>query len=218
LRLAAETAGFVLAGGRSSRMGADKALVQLAGRPLISYAVEVLRQAGLDVCIAGARSPLEAFAPVVEDSLADRGPLGGICAALASTAAQWAVFVPVDLPLLPAGLQVSLLERAQITGAAVTACSLNGFTQTFPAVICREALPALRRELEAGRGGCYTAFQAAAGALGLPVEVVPVEFLAQCGQLTDERGLPPALWFLNVNTAEDLCRAECCLGGWHHVS
>ena len=203
-----DAAGFVLAGGRSSRMGADKALIPFAGRPLVVHAIETLRSAGLAVSIAGARSKLTAFAPIVEDAEPDHGPLGGICAALASTTARWAVFLPVDLPLLPPALVAVLLAHACIAGAAVTVPSVNGFAQTFPVVIWRDARPALSNELRDGRGGCFSAFQAAASSLGRPLNVLPVECLVQCGQLSHPQGLPPARWFLNLNTPEDFRHAE----------
>jgi molybdopterin-guanine dinucleotide biosynthesis protein A len=203
-----EAAGFVLAGGRSSRMGADKALARFAGRPLIGHAVDLLKAAGLPAAIAGARSPLQDFAPVVEDAWPDQGPLGGICAALNSTAARWVVFLSVDLPLMPASLPAYMLHHARITGAPVTVPSVSGFAQTFPAVIDRATLPALEREFAAGRGGCFAAFQAAASALGQAVSVVPVELLVQAGQLSHPGALPAARWFLNVNSPADLDRAE----------
>lgn len=203
-----EAEGFVLAGGESSRMGEDKALVQFAGRPLVEIAVEVLGQAGLETRIAGVRSPLQAFAPVVEDSEPGRGPLGGICAALTSMTARWAVFLPVDLPLIPAVLITLLLDHAEITDAAVTVPSVNGFAQTFPAVVDRNALPALRRELDAGQGGCYSAFQAVAARLGTGMTVISVEAMVQAGHLTHPRGLTAGRWFANVNTPEDIRRTE----------
>lgn len=189
-------------------MGADKALVQLSGKPLVVRAVSVLLEAGLTASIAGARSPLAAFAPVVEDSQPGLGPLGGICAALASTSADLAAFLPVDLPLLPASLLVFLLHHARTTDAAVTLCSVNGFAQSFPVVLRRETLPLLQTELEAGRCGCYSAFQAAASNLGQPVSALPVELLTQSGHITHPDGLPAAWWFLNVNAPKDLRRAE----------
>ncbi len=200
-------AGFVLAGGQSSRMGADKALQLLAGQPLINHALGALRQAGLTAAIAGAHSPLSEFAPVIEDKHPGSGPLGGVCAALASTPASRFLFVSVDTPLLPSSLLACLAHHAQITQAAVTLCSVNGFAQTFPAVVSRESLPWLQRELAEGRGGCYAAFQTAAARLGRLLKVLPVELLAQTGSVTHPAGLPAAFWLLNVNRPADLVRA-----------
>lgn len=203
---AGRTAGFVLAGGRSTRMGQDKALVELGGRPLIAHALDVLRGAGLEPRIAGARTDLSRFAPVLADAEPDRGPLGGVVSALAQTAQEWAAFVSVDMPLMAPELVAYLAADAQRTGSAVTLASLNGFAQTFPAVIRKDALPVLAEELERDTGGCFAAFQAVAGAPG--VRQLEAEALAQTGQISDPRGLWPFEWFLNVNSPEDLLRVS----------
>jgi molybdenum cofactor guanylyltransferase len=202
-----DAAGFVLAGGESSRMGRDKALVPFAGQPLIARALALLRDAGFSASIAGARSHLTEFAPIVEDAHTGLGPLSGICAALAGTSARHAVFLPVDLPLLPAPLLRYLLHHAQITGRAVTLPAINGFAQTFPAVLDRAILPALQDELAAGHRGCFAAFRSAASALNEPVSTVAVELLVQAGCVDHPSGLPAARWFLNVNSPADLERA-----------
>ena len=204
-----ETAGFVLAGGRSSRMGAEKALLRLRGEPLVAHALRTLRQAGLEAWIAGARAPLKEFAPVVMDAEADRGPLGGICAALEATGAQRAVFVPVDLPLLPPPAVRLLLEEARKAHAAVAVLAMEEFVQTFPAVVERAALPWLRAELAVGRGKCLEAFAAAAKAMERPMEVVSVERALQEGRLAGTQAA--ARWFLNVNAPEDMKKAEAWL-------
>jgi molybdenum cofactor guanylyltransferase len=210
-----DAAGFVLAGGQSSRMGEDKALVRFAGKPLVDRALDSLRAAGLEPSIAGARSSsalesLKAFAPVVEDADAGLGPLSGICTALASTEARWAVFIPVDLPLLPAPFVAFLMDHARITGNAVTLASVNGFAQSFPAVVDRAALPALRKEMETGRGGCFAGFEAACAELNQPLIIVAVETVVQAGWVAHPGRLIPARWFLNVNRPQDLSRAEAC--------
>ena len=194
-------------------MGSEKALIRLAGEPLVVHAVRILRQAGLTVQIAGARSSLHDFAPVVMDSELDRGPLSGICSALTSTSARRAVFIPVDMPLLPASLVAFLLEEAQDEESLVTVPAVNGFAQTFPAVIDRAALPWLRAELESGYGGCFAAYQAAAAALKLAVKIVQVEQAVKGGRLARIELLPLEDWFLNVNESADLARAEACLAG-----
>lgn len=205
----ASAAGFVLAGGRSSRMGSDKALIELGGQALVARALEILREAGLTASIAGARTALGDYAPVIED--AGLGPLSGICAALASTSAELVVFTSVDLPFLPSGLVSALVKHARITGAAVTLASVCGYPQTFPVVLRNSARAALSVALNSGEGGCFAAFQAAATQVEQAFSIIPVEVLVQAGQVDHPRGLPAALWFLNVNTPRDLARAESLL-------
>ncbi len=187
--------GFVLAGGQSSRMGRDKALLEFAGKPLVAHALDLFREAEIPAMIAGAPSPagaapsarmsVEAFAPVIEDASPGFGPLSGICAALSHTSAHFAVFLSIDLPLLPASLLVYLFRHARITGSPVTLSSVSGFAQTFPVVLDRAALPALQSELSSGRSGCFSAFQAASAALNQPIRNVAVELLAQTGEVSD---------------------------------
>jgi molybdopterin-guanine dinucleotide biosynthesis protein A len=199
-----DAAGFVLAGGRSSRMGEDKALVRLGGQPLVVHALALLRGAGLTASLAGGSSTLAAFAPLVQDSYPGQGPLAGICAALASTSARLNVFLPIDLPLLPVSVIAFLVEHARRTGRPVTVPSVNGFDQTFPAVLDRIVLPELEGELRAGRLGCFSAFQSVSANLGSAMSVVPVEALVQSGQVAHPAGLPATRWFLNVNAPEGL--------------
>ena len=204
--------GFVLAGGQSIRMCRDKALLEFAGRPLVAHALELFQEAGITAMIAGATSPALKSLPIItlliEDASPGLGPLSGICTALSIISTRYAVFLPVDLPLLPPSLIVFLLRHARITGSVVTVPSISGFAQTFPAVLDRAALPALQNELDSQRYGCFSAFQAASAAVGQSVSSVAVELLAQAGEVSDPLGLPPIHWFLNLNTPEDLARAE----------
>jgi molybdopterin-guanine dinucleotide biosynthesis protein A len=202
-----DAAGMVLAGGQSSRMGRDKALVQLHGSPLVELAVRTMHEADLPVSITGGRAALAAYAPMIDDEIG-LGPLSGIVKALEATAARWAVFMPIDLPLLPPSLLRLLLDQARIRESLATLAAVNGFVQTFPVVLDRAILPSLKVELAAGRRGCFAGFQAAAAALDCAVTVVPVETLVQAGQVEHPAGLPASWWFLNVNSQDDLRRAE----------
>ena len=200
-------AGFVLAGGRSSRMGTDKAQLLLHGQPLAAHALATLRLAGLAASFAGGHPSLATLAPLIEDSLR-LGPLSGICAALASTQSDCSLFLPVDLPLLPPSLLTCMLRHAVITQAPITLTSLTGFSQTFPVVIHRSTQPTLEKELVTRRLGCFSAFQAAAAALHTPLSVLPVEYLLQSGQIAHPASLPASWWFLNINTPADLDFAQ----------
>ena len=208
----ADAVGFVLAGGRSSRMGTDKALLEFGGRPLIAYAIDILAAAKLPASIAGVRpeaqEELAAFAPVITDAEPGLGPLSGVCSGLSATEVEWGVFVPVDVPFLPPSLVVYLLRHARITEAAVTVASVNGSPQTFPAVVSRRALPALENELRNGRRGCLASFHAAARHLGQSVSVVSTEVLVQSGHVSHCEALAVLHWFLNFNTPEDVRLAE----------
>jgi len=210
-----DVAAFVLAGGQSSRMGRDKALVELAGRPMVMYALKTLGSVGLGPSIAGARSDLTAYAPVIADAAPDRGPLQGICTALEKTlrqrGAQWALFVSVDQPLLPASLLEYMMAHARITERAVTLASVSGFAQTFPALIRQDLLPALQVEAKAEGMGCFAAFRAAAQRRGETMSVLAVEMLVQTGHVSHPMGLPAAQWFMNVNTPEELDRAAALI-------
>lgn len=196
-------------------MGRDKALLSFAGRPLIAHAISILHDAGLNASIAGAGGELRSLAPslpcsppVIDDHEPGLGPLAGICAALQSTTARMAVFLPVDAPFLPPSLVTCLVRHASITGRAVTVPTVSGFAETFPVVLDRAALPILKGEFEAGRNGCFSAFQAAASALNQAISSVAVELLAQSGQLSHPLGLAPFRWFLNLNDRATLGTAE----------
>lgn len=183
-------------------MGRDKALVQLAKKPLIQHAVDLLHAIGLKPQIAGARTDLTAYAPVLPDETPDRGPLSGICTALRHTQTDLALFLSIDQPLIPASLLRYLIHHAKITGHAVTLASINGFPQTFPAVLRRDALPILESELHTGRAGCFAAFQTAGP------DILPTELLVQSGHISHPLHLPPYRWFTNLNTPTDLHQAE----------
>jgi molybdopterin-guanine dinucleotide biosynthesis protein A len=187
-------------------MGRDKALVEFEGRPLVERALGILKEAGLAVSIAGARegARLESYAPVISDPSPGLGPLAGICSGLRSSPAARGVFLPVDVPLLPSSLIEYMLRHARVTGSAVTLVSVNGFVQTFPAVLGQEILPVLERRLGNGEGGCLVAFRAGAAESGRGVDIIAVEILVQSGQVGHPQALPPVRWWQNVNSGRDL--------------
>lgn len=98
--------GVLLAGGSSSRMGQDKAMLRWAGRPLIEHQIGVLRQAGVSSVLVSGVRPLHAGIP---DLLPGRGPLGGIAAVAGRIAdGSQLLIVPVDMPLIDAALLARL--------------------------------------------------------------------------------------------------------------
>jgi molybdopterin-guanine dinucleotide biosynthesis protein A len=191
--------GFVLAGGRSTRMGRDKALVPYRGRPLIEHAVALLRAAGLGPHIVGARPDLAQYAPVLPDVHQGCGPLGGIEAALAASSSEWNLFLAVDLPLMPPAFLHYLRERVSITEASATVPTFAGRPMPLCAVYHRNLLSGIRNALETREYKVARAIERAAGG---NLDLFSVEAVASARD--DLSGHPLHRWFQNVNTPSDL--------------
>src|SRR5690349_8871815 len=112
--------GFILAGGRSTRMGSDKSLLRFANSTLIESAIQRMRGVTSDVAIVSPRNDLAKYAPVIHDVYPERGPLGGIHAALASSVHELNLMLAVDIPLVPPELLKKLLVVAQDSQAIIT--------------------------------------------------------------------------------------------------
>lgn len=131
--------GVVLAGGLSSRMGRDKALLHWHGRPLIEHMIAVLLGAGVgEVKVSGERPNYRGVA----DPVPQRGPLGGIAGVAAVCADGELLIVPVDMPRL----QPVLLQR--LCNAEPGAGSVRFIDHVLPMRLrldthCRKALTAL---------------------------------------------------------------------------
>ncbi len=204
--------GFVLAGGRSSRMGQDKALLQVGGRSLLDLALDKLRRLGVATPrIAGARSDLSSYAPVVPDLHPGCGPLSGIQAALAATTRPLNLFLPVDMPLLPARFLDWMRLRAEITGALVTVPRINGWPQPLCAVYHRDLLRPITASLLAGNYKVMPVVTAAARE-SQAIDVFDTEQLASTHpELLRFSPLPLYRWFHNCNLPQDMAGIENAL-------
>jgi molybdenum cofactor guanylyltransferase len=181
-------AGFVLAGGRSSRMGQDKALLMLGGEPLIMRAIRKLGETCDDVAIAGGADELWSFGRVIPDGNPGRGPLGGIVAALEQSSYEWNLFLSVDAPFVPISAFKAMLSMTSGFQGVCVMPQTDGVKQPLCAVYSRRAVEVLRKELAGGRWKVTQAI-AAAG------EVKILEF--------EDAG-----WFANLNTPEEFAEAE----------
>src|SRR5579862_800424 len=112
--------GFVLAGGQSTRMGADKAFLQLNGHTLLERALQTVSAVASAVWILGGREKFGVFGNVIEDEFPDHGPLGGIHAALRASHADLNLILAVDMPFVDARFLEYLVQRAGAKAAVVT--------------------------------------------------------------------------------------------------
>lgn len=186
-------AGFALAGGRSSRMGQDKALLQLSGVTLVERCLGKLRAVCDPVAIAGGSTELQRFAHIVPDETPGCGPLGGIVAALEQSSREWNLFLPVDAPFVPVECLRELLRTAAEDSADGIVARADGRLQPLCGAYSRRMLPVLRRELSERRWKV-------APALELAGKVTVIDFAN-------------VKWFANLNTPEEFAVAEASTGG-----
>ncbi len=108
------TAGYVLVGGRSSRFGSDKALLDWHGQPLALHVAEKVRQAAGSITLVGNPDRYQHLGlRLLADPLLHHGPLAGLQAALAHTTSAWNLVVACDMPNLTTAFLTYLLETAQ---------------------------------------------------------------------------------------------------------
>lgn len=127
------TSGIILAGGRSQRMGRDKALLVLDGRTLIQRVVDALGTLCDELVIATNMPDRYANLglKMVPDVFPDAGSLGGLYAGLSAASQEPAVAVACDMPFLNAGLLCYLVDLAADADAVVP--DLSQTTSATPA-------------------------------------------------------------------------------------
>ncbi len=177
-------------------MGADKAALDWHGRPLLERVLELARSTARDVRVVGPREKFAKYsAMVVEDVYVERGPLGGIHAALASSATDLNLVLAVDMPLLDPRFLQYLVEQAQgATAAWVTLPRLKSGLQPLCAVYRRAFAATAETALRAGRNKVDALFPT--------VEVRTIDET----ELRD-LGFAPEM-FDNLNTREELEQAR----------
>ncbi len=191
---ARQVAGFVLAGGRSSRMGSDKALLELGGSPLVVRAVRALQSLTEGVTVIGPPAAYrELNLSVVADDYPDAGPLGGIATALAHAGKSWSLVLASDMPYLTAAWLEYLIGRALASSGDVVLPESAYTGQPLPEPLCalyhQRASAPIRAALDRGVRKVMD------GLAGLNIERIPPED----SKPFDTEGL----LFQNLNTRED---------------
>jgi molybdopterin-guanine dinucleotide biosynthesis protein A len=142
---------FILAGGKSSRMGADKASLQLGCQTLLARALALAATVAEAVLIVGEPEQFLPFGRVVQDVFPGRGPLGGIHAALRESQTELNLMLAVDLPFVESRFLEYLIASACQCAAVVTVPRAAGGWQPLCAVYRREFAAVAERALRKGK-------------------------------------------------------------------
>lgn len=188
-----QTAGIILTGGRSTRMGQDKALLAFGGRPLWQIAAGILEPFVGTTIFAGAVPGFDPPPPyrIVVDDPPGCGPLGGIVTGLAASGSAHNLVLAVDYPFVLEAYIGSLLSHA---GDAMAVCGRSErFLEPLVGYYHAGCVPVIRRMLAEGEVRTHKLFE----------QVPSVILTAEEMDAVD----PERLSHRNLNSPDDLSRA-----------
>ncbi len=185
----------IQAGGKSSRMGTNKAKVLFHNQPLILRVIERLKPLNAEMLIISNSGDLDypqlAGIPIYQDILMDKGPLGGLYTALKYAKADLIAMVACDLPFVSEELiklQVAIMKKEN--SDVVIAETKHGLEPLHALYRCRSCLPAVETALHSGQRKVISWFS------GMKVHTLSEQII---------RSVDPELkMFLNVNTMQEL--------------
>ncbi len=182
----------ILAGGRSRRMGQNKALLRLEDKTMIEHVVHAAQKVAGDLMLI-TNSPQEyAFLrlPMHRDIVADIGPLGGIFTALQQCKTSHCLVLACDLPFLNESVLRLLVEK--IAGADVVAADAGRGAEPLCAVYSSACQAVIRQQIERKEYKINSLLRA------VNTRIVPIE---------------AGPWLDNINTPEDFARAKLRVRG-----
>jgi molybdopterin-guanine dinucleotide biosynthesis protein A len=188
---------IILAGGRSQRMGQDKAFIRFLGETLIRRILDRLAGFANEVIVIAPRNQehLPRDIKLTPDLIPGRGPLGGLYTALSAASHQTIAVVACDMPFVNAKLLVYQRDILLSQDMDVVVPSSEKGLEPLHALYRRDTcLPPVRSTLEAGKGQLISWFPSVKVHILTPDESKSFD--------------PLGLTFLNVNTPEELTSAE----------
>jgi molybdenum cofactor guanylyltransferase len=188
--------GFILTGGASSRMGTDKALLELGRRSFVERIYSALESISTRICFVGRRENFTALPalPTVPDIHVEWGALGGLHAAVAACRAKWAAIVACDLPFVTGELFVRLTSLRENFDAIVPVQAdgrLQPLCALYRAAVCRERAEELIAEGERRPRVLLERVR---------TRLVAFDELSDLGQA--------AQFFMNINTPQEFADAK----------
>ena len=184
----------IQAGGYSARMGQDKGLIPLGEKPMIEHVLKRVEGLGDELMITTPHpeSYAQFGARLVSDPELHAGPLIGLQTALQAASHETVLVLACDMPFVERGLLEYMLSMASQSDVVVP--HRNGYLEPLQAVYSRRCLSAIDAAIVSGERKVASFYA------HVHIHTVEPPILDQL----DPRGLS----FFNVNTPEDLVRAE----------
>lgn len=188
-------------------MGRDKALLTVRGVPMIEIAMKKLESFCSAVSIAGNRDDLAAFGEIVHETRMNTGPGAGIEAGLYAATEPWAMFIPVDVPLVPAELLRRWCDEALSVNMTV---SFLGILEKQPAfcLLRRERATSFARLLDEGERRLEVLLNRTADADDVASWMYDEYDLYGYPDYRGPNQRTLERWFANFNTPEEFAEAE----------
>jgi molybdenum cofactor guanylyltransferase len=189
-----DVSSFITAGGRSSRMGTDKAWLELDGRPMIEHVIAAVAPLTKSVGIIANLPEYERLGyPVFGDTHVGIGPLEAIRTALSNSSTSHVILVACDLPFVTTELFSFLLKNTEEHYVTVP-IGPDGNLEPLCAVYHREALAAVNDLIEEGQRKVRLLFDR------VPTRVIAFEEMAHLSE--------SSRFFENINTPEDYSKVR----------
>ncbi len=139
--------GVILAGGKSSRMGFDKGLAILNGKPMIQYVIDVFEKLGLDIIIISNSPGYETFGyPIYNDLIPEKGPVGGIYTALSRSTTDLNLIVSCDTPFLT--LEVLKKLISQCVSNEITIAKFEGVEHPLIGIYSKKVRDVFKKKID----------------------------------------------------------------------
>lgn len=184
---------IILAGGKSSRFGADKALAQFNGKTLIHNAIELAKKVTSNIIIISNQDGYDQLGfPVFPDIYKDTGPIGGVHSGLVNSNSELNFVLAADMPHVTLPLIKYTIDKATITSNSVIPIA-NGLPEPLCGVYLKKAITTLERCIKSGK---------------LKMMEVLKELKVEYLDVNAEMNFYSPYLFSNINTGEDLKNAN----------
>lgn len=200
------TTGIVLAGGKSSRLGREKALEKIGNKRIIERVVDSLSSISREVLVVTSKEQFDIIASVslkarvVIDIYPGKAAFGGIYTGLANVSTPYGLVVACDMPFLNGALLRYLVQI--VPGFDIVIPEVGGKIEPLHAIYSKDCLAIIKRLLDRG--------------ILQPLQLLDLVKTRYVGQEEVDKFDPAHLSFFNINTQKDVIEADRLLERKEH--